>query len=56
MLNNLGEKMADPCGTETVLAKAVSPRAGGEKEAAVIAYKTLESYLLRKSRETQCTG
>ena len=52
MLNNLTEKMTDNCSTETMLAKLVSPCAGGEKEAAVTAYKTWESYLLmRESRE-----
>ena len=45
--------MADKCSTEAMLEKVVGPCASGEEEAVVIAYNTLESYLLMmKSRDT----
>lgn len=44
--------MVDNCSRGTMLTVVVGPCAGGDKEATVAAYNTLESYLVRrKSRE-----
>lgn len=44
--------MVDNCSRETMLAVVVGACAGEEREAAVTAYNTLESYVVgRKSRE-----
>lgn len=51
---SLKGKMADNCGTETMLAKVIGPCAGWEREEGVIAYKTLESYLLMKKSRERC--